>query len=191
MTQWIAYVSAGQEFALVEDCGVLGITAIAPRKVEAVRTGNKRYPEPRVTPYLPNYVFITATAEEWHWLRDIRYVRDIMGIPPQEERKVHDFCATVESQYHGRMIEIDQAVAVMRNREASKDARREALKVMQHYQPGDMLEVICGPLAGQIVEFGAMVDRAASNLPEIEVSMGGLEWGTMRMDPLHLKRVAS
>lgn len=72
MTQWIAYVSAGQEFALVEDCEVLGISAIAPRKVEAVRTGNKRYPEPRVTPYLGNYVFIEANADEWHWLKGIK-----------------------------------------------------------------------------------------------------------------------
>lgn len=189
MTRWIAYVPAGQEFALVEDCEVLGISAIAPRKVEAVRTGNKRYPEPRVTPYLPNYVFITATADEWHWLKEIRYVRDIMGIVPQWESKVHDFCATIESQYHERIAEIDQAAAVMKDREASKEARREALKVMQHYQPGDLLEVILGPFAGQIVAFGAMVERAASKLPEIEVALQGMAWGTVRVDPLAVRKV--
>lgn len=189
MTHWIAYVPTGQEFALVEDCSALGIVAIAPRKVEAVRTGNRRWPEPRVTPYLPNYVFVTATADEWHWLKDIKYVRDIMGVAPQWERKVHDFCATIETQYHERMIEIDQAAAVMRNREASKEARREAMRVIQHYQPGDLLEVICGPFAGQIVAFGAMVERAASKLPEIEVNLSGLQWGTMRMDPLHVRKV--
>lgn len=47
MTTWVAYVPAGMEFALVEDCDVLGIKACAPRKVEAVRTGNKRWPEKR------------------------------------------------------------------------------------------------------------------------------------------------
>lgn len=191
MTQWIAYVSAGQEFALVEDCEVLGISAIAPRKVEAVRTGNKRYPEPRVTPYLGNYVFVEANADEWHWLKGIKYLRSMMAVPQAEVRRIQSFCDMVEAQYAIRVAEIAQAAAVMRDREASKDARREALKVMQAYSPGDLLEVICGPFAGQIVAFGAMVERAASNLPEIEVSMGGLEWGTMRMDPLHLKRVAS
>lgn len=191
MTQWIAYVSAGQEFALVEDCEVLGITAQAPRKVEAVRTGNKRYPEPRVTPYLGNYVFVEANADEWHWLNGIKYLRSMMAVPQAEVRRIQSFCDMVEAQYAIRVAEIAQAAAVMRDREASKDARREALKVMQAYSPGDLLEVICGPFAGQIVAFGAMVERAASNLPEIEVSMGGLEWGTMRMDPLHLKRVAS
>lgn len=188
-TTWIAYVPTGQEFALVEDCEALGIRAIAPRKVEAVRTGNNRYPEPRVMPYLGNYVFIEASADEWHWLRDIRYLRSIMGVPPGEVRKVRSFCDTIEAQYAARMVEIDQAVAVMRNREASKEARREALMVMQAYSPGDLLEVICGPFAGAIVAFGAMVERAASKLPEIEVSMGGMDWGTVRLDPLHVKKV--
>lgn len=114
-----------------------------------------------------------------------------MAVPQAEVRRIQSFCDMVEAQYAIHVAEIAQAAAVMRDREASKDARREALKVMQAYSPGDLLEVICGPFAGQIVAFGAMVERAASNLPEIEVSMGGLEWGTMRMDPLHLKRVAS
>ena len=188
MTQWVAYVQSGQEFALVEDCEVLGISAIAPRKVDAVRTGNKRWPEKRILPYLPNYVFVTASAEEWHWLRDIKYVRDIMGVIPQWEPKVRDFCETIERQYRVRAAEIEQAAAVMRDREASKEARREAIRVMQAYTPGDLLEVITGPFAGQLVRFGAMVERAASKTPEIEVSLDGLQWGTMRLDPLAVKR---
>ena len=187
MTTWVAYVPAGMEFALVEDCEVLGVVAIAPRKVEAVRTGNKRWPEPRVTPYLPNYVFVEASAEEWHWLKDIRYVRDIMGVVPQDARKVRAFIETIEAQYTARMAEIDRATAIMKNREATKEQRREALKAIQHYQPGDLLEVITGPFAGQLVRFGAMVERAASKLPEIEVAMAGMEWGTMRLDPLAVK----
>ena len=189
MTQWIAYVSAGQEFALVEDCGALGISAISPRKVEAVRTGNKRWPEARVTPYLPNYVFVTATAEEWHWMRDIKYVRDIMGVPPQEARKVQSFCDLVEGNFAAKSAEIDRAAAVMKNRMASKEARQEAIRVMQQYSPGDLLEVILGPFAGQVVAFGAMVERAASKLPEIEVQMAGMEWGTMRLDPMAVRKV--
>lgn len=189
MTQWIAYVPTGQEFALVEDCEALGITAIAPRKVEAVRTGNKRYPEKRVMPYLGNYVFVTATAEEWHFMKDVKYLRSLMAVPPKEERRVQSFCDLVEAEFIAKEYEIDRAVAVMQSREASKEARREALRVMQAYTPGDLLEVILGPFAGQIVAFGAMVERAASKLPEIEVSLNGLEWGTMRMDPLHVRKV--
>jgi len=188
MTTWVAYVPAGMEFALVEDCEVLGVVAIAPRKVEAVRTGNKRWPEPRVTPYLPNSVFVEASAEEWHWLKDIRYVRDIMGVVPQDARKVRAFIETIEAQYTARMAEIDRATAIMKNREATKEQRREALKAIQHYQPGDLLEVITGPFAGQLVRFGAMVERAASKTPEIEVALDGLQWGTMRLDPLAVKR---
>lgn len=188
MSMWVAYVPAGMEFALVEDCEVLGVEAIAPRNVEAVRTGNRRWPEPRVTPYLPNYVFVEASAEEWHWLKDIRYVRDIMGVVPQDARKVRAFIETIEAQYTARMAEIDRATAIMKNREATKEQRREALKAIQHYQPGDLLEVITGPFAGQLVRFGAMVERAASKTPEIEVALDGLQWGTMRVDPLAVKR---
>ncbi|MEN9932977.1 MAG: hypothetical protein RIS17_1550 [Pseudomonadota bacterium] len=189
MTQWIAYVPTGQEFALVEDCWVLGVEAIAPRKVEAVRTGNRRYPEPRVTPYLGNYVFITASADEWHWLKNIRYLRSIMGVPPGEERKVRSFCEMVEAQYAVRMAEIEQAAAVMLNRVASKEARREALRVMQSYTPGDLLEVICGPFAGTVMAFGRMVERGAVMAPEIEATMTlfGRE-STVRLDPLSIKK---
>lgn len=188
MTLWVAYVPAGQEFALVEDCTVLGVEAIAPRKVEAVRTGNRRWPEPRVTPYLPNYVFCAASAEEWHWLHEIRYVRDIMGVVPQFAPKVRAFVAAVESDFAARMAEIDRAAAVMKNREATKEQRRDALRSIQHYQPGDLLEVITGPFAGQLVRFGALVERAASKTPEIEVALDGLQWGSMRMDPLAVKK---
>lgn len=186
---WVAYTATGQEFNLVEACEALGIQAQAPRKVEAVRTGNNRYPEARITPYLGNYVFVDADADQWHWLKDIKHLRSMMAVPQAEVRRVQSFCDMVESQFAARMAEIDQAAAVMRNREASKEARREALKVMQAYAPGDLLEVILGPFAGQIVAFGAMVERAASKLPEIEVSMGGMEWGTMRMDPLAVRKV--
>lgn len=188
MTTWVAYVPAGMEFALVEDCEVLGVVAIAPRKVEAVRTGNKRWPEPRVTPYLPNYVFVRASAEEYYWMRDIKYVRDIMGVPSAWVPKIAEFCDAIERDFTARAAEIDRAQAVMRDREASKEQRREALKAIQHYQPGDLLEVITGPFAGQLVRFGAMVERAASKTPEIEVALDGLQWGTMRLDPLAVKR---
>ncbi len=190
MTQWIAYVSAGQEFALVEDCEVLGISAIAPRKVEAVRTGNKRYPEPRVTPYLGNYVFITATAEEYYWVRDIKYVRDFMGVPPAWVPKIADFCDVIERDFIVRSAEIDRAQAVMRDAEASKAQRRAAMLLMQHYQPNDLLEVIVGPFAGAIMSFGKMVERAGSMTPEIEANMTLFgRVSTVRLDPLHIKKV--
>lgn len=189
MTLWVAYVPAGQEFALVEDCQALGIEAFAPRKVEAVRTGNRRWPEPRISSYLPNYVFVRASATEWHWLKEIRYVRDLMGVLPQYERRVQTFADTIEAQFSTRMAEIEEAQRILKDREATKEARTAALRAMAHYQPGDLLEVLTGPFVGQLAAFGRMVEGAASKLPEIEVSLNGLEWGTMRMDPLHVRKV--
>lgn len=190
MTQWIAYVPTGQEFALVEDCEALGVEAIAPRKVEAVRTGNRRWPEKRITPYLGNYVFVTATADQWYWLKDIRYVRSIMGVPPGEQRRVRDFLDAVETTFAAKEAEIDRAVETMRDREASKEARREALRVMQSYTPSDLLEVLCGAFAGQIVAFGRMVERGIAMTPEIEATftLFGRET-SVRLDPLHVRKV--
>ncbi len=185
MTLWLAYVPAGAEFNLVEDCEVLGITARVPRKVEAVRTGNNRWPEPRVSAYLPNYAFVEATAEEWHWLKDIRYVRDLMGIAPGWMPKLQLFFDAVEAQYQTRMAEIEQAQRIMLDREASKAARREAIRLMRLYNPGDLLEVITGPFAGQVVAFGAMVESASSLTPLIEAQMGGLK---VQFDPLAVKK---
>lgn len=190
MTTWVAYVPAGMEFALVEDCEVLGVEAVAPRKVEAVRTGNKRWPEPRVTPYLPNYVFVQASAEEYYWMRDIKYVRDIMGVPSAWVPKIAEFCDAIERDFTARAAEIDRAQAVMRDREASKAQRREAMLTMQHYQPNDLLEVIVGPFAGSIMSFGRMVERAGSMALEIEASMTLFgRVSTVILDPLHIKKV--
>lgn len=188
MTMWLAYVPHGAEFDLVENCEVMGITAIVPRKVESVRTGNKRWPEPRVTPYLPNYAFIEASDDEWHWIREVKYVRDLMGVAPGWRPRLQAFFDAVEAQYTVRMAEIENAQKVMRSREATKEARREALKVIQSYQPGDLLDVITGPFAGQVAAFGAMVERAASLTPEIEVTLQGIDWGTVRLDPLAVKK---
>jgi transcription antitermination factor NusG len=180
MTLWLAYVPHGLEFDLVEACEALGITAIVPRKVETVRTGKNRWPEPRVTPYLPNYAFIEATDSEWHWVRDIKYVRDLMGIAPGWHPKLREFFDAVEGQYAAKMAEIESAQRIMRDKEASKEARREAIKAIQSYQPGDLLEVITGPFAGQLAAFGAMVERANSLTPEIEVALQGIGCGVVR-----------
>lgn len=190
MTQWIAYVPTGQEFALVEDCEAIGVRAVAPRKVEAIRAGNRRWPEKRVTPYLGNYVFIDATPDEFYWLKDIRYVRDIMGVPAgKPSEKIREFIETVEGAFVAKEREIDRAIEVMHDREASKEARRAAIAAMQSYQPNDLLEVIVGPFAGLIMSFGRMVEGAGKLTPEIEATM--IAFGresTVRLDPLHIKK---
>ena len=189
MTLWIAYTARGREFDAQEEAETLGLWAAVPRRVDLIRQGKRRRPDAIVSPYLDNYVFVEADATGWHWLRGSKHVRSLMGVPPQEVAKVQRFIAKVEAEFIAKEAEIDRAVEIMRNREASKEDRREAMKVMQAYTPGDLLEVICGPFAGQIVAFGAMVERAASKLPEIEVSLQGLEWGAMRLDPLHVRKV--
>lgn len=185
MSLWVAYVPHGQELALVEDCEVLGVKAFAPRKVEAVRVGTRRWPEARISAYLPNYVFVNASAEEWHWLKDIRYVRDIMGVIPQYVPLVMKFIGAVEGEFAARLSEIERAAAVIRDREATKEQRREALKAMAHFQPGDLLSVITGPFAGKVFAFGRMVENGA--VLEIEAEA---DTGRIKLDPLSVRKAS-
>lgn len=194
MTLWLAIIARGKEdgkhreFCFVDECAELGVTAIVPRAVDVVRSGNNRWPEPKVRPYLEGYAFVHATDSEWHWVKQIDYVRNIMGVAPQWEPKIAEFVDAVETQYTVRMAEIESAQKVMLDREASKEARREAIKAIQSYAPGDLLEVITGPFAGQLAAFGAMVERANSLTPEIEVALQGIGWGNVRLDPLAVKK---
>ena len=52
----------------------------------------------------------------------IRYVRDIMGVVPQDARKVRAFIETIEAQYTARMAEIDRATAIMKTARPPKSS---------------------------------------------------------------------
>lgn len=171
MSLYAACVTQGTEFALVEDCTALGIEAIAPRRVDAVRTGKKRWPEPKVSPYLPGYVFTRLTPEHWHWTKDIRYLRSLLIIPPQAERSIQAFIDRVEGDYAQRMAQI------------------EAGERLAQYCPGDLLSIIAGPFAGELARFSRMIEKAAAMFPEIEASMPIMGGETkMRLDPLSVRR---
>lgn len=170
MTLWIAYTARGREFAAQEEAESLGLWSAVPRKVDLIRQGKRRRPDAITTPYLDNYVFVEMDAEGWHWMRRSKHVRTIMSVPTAEAQRVKAFVARVEADYAARMAQI------------------EAGERVWQYEPGDLLEIMTGPFAGQIAAF-RRVAESGTDFPElvVEQTIFGREV-TTRVDPLAVRR---
>ena len=173
MTLWAAYVRTGKEFDAQEECETLGIVCHVPRRVDMIRQGKRRRPDPVVKPFLPNYVFIEATPDQWHSLKDTKHVRTTLGIGDGSARLVHRFIAQVEADYAQRMAQI------------------EAGQRVDEYAEGDALEIIAGPLAGQLARFKRIAEGAGI-FPEVvaELDLMG-QSVTVRLDPLAAKKAVA
>ena len=175
MTLWIAYAKTGRELAVQDACEALGIEAHVPKRVDLIRQGKRRRPDAITSPYLPNYVFIYATDQERHWLRDVREIRDFMGVLPQEERAVRSFVDRVEHDYAARMAQI------------------EAGQRVDEYNPGDLFTIMAGPFAGRTAMFRRMVE-AGGLFPKIEATLDLELLGRpviATVDPIDAKRASA
>ena len=168
---WAVYTPRGKEFDLCEEAEALGMTAFAPRKVDMIRQGYKRRPEPVVSAYLPNYAFLDITDEQWHHIRTSKLIRSMFAIPEASRPAVMRFNARIEADYTARMAQI------------------EAGERVHEYNPGDILQIIAGPLAGQLVRFAGMIERAQDAFPRIKADMDLLGQSVRtELDPLHARR---
>lgn len=173
MTLWAAYVRTGKEFDAQEECETLGITCHVPRRVDMIRQGKRRRPDPVVRPFLPNYVFIEATPAQWHDLKDTKLIRTTMGIGDGNARLVHRFIARVEADYAQRMAQI------------------EAGQRVDEYNEGDALEIIAGPFAGMLAKFRSIAEGAGI-FPEIVAELDLMGQATRaRLDPLIVRRAVA
>ena len=171
MTAWVAYTPSGREMDVQEAYEAVGLECHVPRRVDVKRAGNRRRPDVVVSAYLPNYVFIWAADHQYAWMKDVKHVRSIMGIGPGSERAVRAFISRVESDFAARMSQI------------------EASERVAEYNPGDLLQIITGPFAGQVARFTRMVEGANDIFPSVFASMDlmGRETG-VRLDPLHVRK---
>ena len=173
-TYWIGYATARQEFAARDKIAAAGITCIVPRKVDLVRQGKRRWPDPVTSPALLNYVFITGTEQDWHRVNALNVLRPTCQfITPRQWDSLMMFYTRTESDYTARM-----------------DAINAGQRVAQ-YKAGETLRITAGPLAGQLATFTRMIE-GDGQFPEIEASvqiMGGHV--KTRLDPLHAAPVAN
>ena len=65
---YLAYATTGKETEVENELQARGFKVWCGRKVEFVRKGKRRRAEAVESPKLPNYLFITMTADEWHRL---------------------------------------------------------------------------------------------------------------------------
>lgn len=170
MTLWVAYCR--REFDAAEECEVLGITCHVPRRVDLIRQGKRRRPDPVVRALLPGYIFVETDAEGWHMLKDTKHVRTVMGVGPLDERNVRAFIAKAEADFAARMAQI------------------EAGERVSEYQPGELLQIIAGPFQGRLATFKRIAEGAM--FPEVvaEAEIMG-QAVTLRLDPLVAKKAVA
>jgi len=156
---WIAYSRSGKEFDVQAEIAELGITSWVARKIEAKRVPTKRLPVAVIAPYLANYIFITATDDDWHRLQGIKHLAHTMTpVSPKAARAYLDpFKARIDTDFDARQAAINAGERV------------------SEYAPGDLLRIMAGPLAGQIATFRKLVETDHDIFPRIraEVALFG------------------
>ena len=169
---WIAYTPAGAEFNAQEEAEALGLWCEVPRRVDMLRRGTQRRPDPIVSAYLPNYIFVRMDGDEWHWLKASKLVRTIMSVQSKDEKNLLKFINKVEADCAERMAQI------------------EAGQRVDEYSPGDLLTIITGPFAGTLASF-KRVAEGASMFPDlvVETQMFG-QAVTVKVDPIAARRAS-
>lgn len=172
-TWWLGYAKAGREFEVRDELRGMGITCEVPRKVEAKRVPTKRTPVAVTTPYLGNYVFIHCSNDQWHQAHGTKHLASTMQ-PISEQftrRHLMEFIDRVELDYSTRM-----------------DAIRAGEQVSE-YEPGDRIEILSGPLKGQMATFKRIVENANELFPRIEAE-GQLFGRAVKVDvdPIHARK---
>lgn len=190
MTLWAVAVRNGTEQNVQEQIEALGLEAIAPRRVDLIRQGKRRYPDPVTSAYLPGYVFAWFGDGDWHVIRHIKEVRTMMGVSPQSERLVRAFIDRVEADYAQRMAQIEAANAIP-NQRPNRKKRKAALALVSEYNPGDLLTIMTGQFAGQLAAFARILQTAHDVFPEIEAEMDMMgQTVKLRLDPISVRRAA-
>ena len=173
---WAGYAKAGHEFAVQADLAELGITSWVARQINAKRVPTSRVAVAVVAPYLPNYIFIDCTDDQWHKLRDVKHLASTMvSIAPRAVRAYLDpFRDQVEADYAARRAAIDAGERVA------------------EYQPGDLLEIMAGPLIGQLATFRKLAETDHDIFPRIkaDVELFG-RVATIDLDPIHARRATA
>ena len=161
-----------REFDAQEEAEALGLTCYVPRRVDMIRQGKRRRPDPVVRAVLPNYVFVETDAHGFHMVRQSKHFRSWVGIGPNEARRVMAFIDQCEADYQARMAQI------------------EAGERVQEYNVDDVLEIIQGPLVGQLARFKRIIEKGV--FPEVvaEIDLMG-QAVTIRLDPLAARKATA
>ena len=170
---WIGYAKAGHEFTVRDDIEATGASAWVARQINAKRVPTSRVAVAVVAPYLSNYVFINCTDDQWHLLRGVKHLAASLSpiSPKAAARYLDPFKAKVDADFTARQGAIAAGERVM------------------EYSDGDVLEIMAGPLAGQLATFRALAETDHDMFPRIRADVrifGGVT--SIDLDPIHARR---
>lgn len=171
MSLYLLHAKAGREFEASEDLRALGLTVYCARKMEFVRTGNNRRPEPRVSAYLPNYIFAEIPAHKFLDAVAVKHIASTaMPVASRNLEAVHNFLAVTEAEY-------TTAEKIKNNRD-----------LVAHYRTGQALKCLDGPMQDVMLAFVSLVERSHDLHPKVRAEgefMGQMT--TFEFDPLDVR----
>ncbi len=169
MTLILAY--AAREFEAQEECEALGLVSYVPRRVDMIRQGKRRRPNPVISAAWPRYIFAEITEDQWHWLRDSKHIRSIAWVPEREAQSIRKQADAIERAFTQRMAQI------------------EAGDRVSEYEPGAVLQIVSGEFAGQIATFTRLADGSNDIFPRIRAEMEMFGRAVkLDLDPLDVRR---
>lgn len=167
---YAGYAKSGKEFEVEAAVQDLGYAAWVARRMDFKRTGKRRRPEPVVSPYLPNYVFLDLDPAGFYAVRKVKHLSPtLFAIPAKSERYLNSFRAEIDAAF------------------AAQDAIAQSGERLEQFKPGAKLVVIAGPFLDQLVTFRRTVELA-DRFPMLvaEGQMFGRHTSLV-LDPLHVR----
>ncbi len=175
MGWWIGTAKSGREFEVRDAILSLGGYAWVAREFRTTRPPTMRRHVPVVAPFLGKYVFIQIPDDLWQDVHAVKHMGGTM-LP------VSDAAAKRYLTPFMDRIDVDFA---------ERQARFNAGEKLEAYKPGDLLRVLAGPLADQIVTFERIVTGATDLEDKLRAKLmllGGPV--AVTLDPLHVRMAA-
>ena len=170
-TTYLAYVRGSHEFDVAQEIEDMGLGCYCARKLEFVRSGKKRRPEPKESPYLPNYVFIELPAERFLDVQGIKYLANtMMALSEADRRSLDVFLRSAQQEY------------------AAAHRVKDNQALLAEYRKGQALKLLDGRFEDRLLRFKEMVERAHDMFPKVRMEMEMMgQWVDVEADPIDVR----
>lgn len=161
-----------KQFWVIEELALLGIDAWCGKRIDFKRKGKDRYAEAHESPFLPNYLFIEMTADQFIAATDIKYLANSFQIVPLGEVAMLDaFKAGAQGAY-----------------EAAQRVDANSRAAVSEYVKGQRIEATSGQFAEFPMWFEKVAKAAHDQWPRIhaEIDMMGARV-KVQLDPLDVR----
>lgn len=170
-TTYLAYAKAGKEFEVAQAIGDLGLAVYCARKIEFLRRGKNRRPEPVESAYLTNYLFAEIPAERFLEVLAVKHLASTLTpLSGPDMRSLGEFRERADAEY-------DEAQRISQNQDA-----------ICEYRVGQALRMMDGRFSDKLLTFRSMVERAHDLHPRVVMDMEMMgRVVSVEADPLDVK----